>query len=313
MKAFVLKAPGPAEMLQLVTLPTPDIKTDEVLVEVKAIAFNPIDVKTRMGIGLYPRLAAEQPLILGWDISGIVVDTGAQVTDFKKGDEVFGMINFPGHGKAYAEYVACKARHLAKKPPLISHPEAAASCLAALTAWQALTSIAKIKKNDRLLVHAAAGGVGHFAIQIARQLGAYVIGTCSTANIDFVRSLGAQQVIDYQSVAFEKELHDLDIVLDAIGGSYIERSLPTLRKGGTYICLPSNNSQGVVEKSKDAGVLGYTMLVHSSGTDMQILATWLDKKFITPHISRIFSFEEIPMAHRHLETGRTVGKIVALI
>lgn len=313
MKAFVLKAPGPVEMLQQVTLPTPNIKADEVLVEVKAIAFNPIDIKTRMGIGLYPRLAAEQPLILGWDISGVIVDTGAQVTAFKKGDEVFGMINFPGHGKAYAGYVACKAEHLARKPSHISHPEAAASCLAALTAWQALTHIAKIKKNDRLLVHAAAGGVGHFALQIARQLGAYVIGTCSNANKDFVRSLGAHEVIDYQSVAFEKELHDLDIVLDGVGGSYIDRSLPTLRKGGTYICLPSNNSQGVVEKAKDAGVNGYTMLVHSSGTDMQTLATWLEHKYIVPHISRVFAFDEIPLAHLHLETGRTVGKIVAIL
>jgi len=146
-KAFVLREPGSAEMLQLTTLPLPVVNDDEVLVEIKAIGINPIDVKTRMGIGLYPRLVGDRPIILGWDISGIVVETGAGVSKFKKGDEVFGMIHFPGHGKAYAEYVACKADHLAVKPSNISHAAAAASCLAALTAWQALTKIASIKKK----------------------------------------------------------------------------------------------------------------------------------------------------------------------
>ncbi|MEJ5265041.1 MAG: NADP-dependent oxidoreductase [Bacteroidales bacterium] len=313
MKAFVLREPGSAEMLQLTTLPLPVVNDDEVLVEIKAIGINPIDVKTRMGIGLYPRLVGDRPIILGWDISGIVVETGAGVSKFKKGDEVFGMIHFPGHGKAYAEYVACKADHLAIKPSNISHAAAAASCLAALTAWQALTKIASIKKNDRLLVHAAAGGVGHFAIQIARYLGAYIIGTCSAANKDFVLSVGAHKVIDYQAVAFEKELHEIDIVLDGIGGSYIDRSLITMKKGGVYICLPSNNSQGVTEKAKEAGVKGYTMLVQSSGPDMQMLANMLENKYIVPYVSKTFAFEDIPMAHHHIETSRTVGKIVVVL
>lgn len=312
MKAFVLQQPGPIGMLQLVTLPQPDIKPDEVLVEVKAIGINPIDVKTRMGIGLYPKLAGEQPLILGWDVSGVVVDVGSQVNDLKRGDEVFGMVNFPGHGKAYAEYVACKADHLAKKPNHVSHPEAAASCLAALTAWQALTQIASVSPNDRVLIHAAAGGVGHFAIQIARYLRAYVIGTCSQPNINFVLSIGAHKAIDYQSVDFTEELHDLDIALDGIGGSYTDRTLTTLKKGGTYICLPSNNCKGSTEKASAAGIKGYTMLVHSSGNDMKTIATLIEKKHIVPHVSKIYPFEEIPQAHQQMETGKTTGKIVAV-
>ncbi|MCX7986987.1 MAG: NADP-dependent oxidoreductase [Bacteroidales bacterium] len=313
MKAVILTEPGGVEKLQFDEIPKPIAADDEVVVKVKAISINPIDVKTRMGIGLYARLVSEVPIILGWDISGEIVEVGARVEEFKVGDEVFGMINFPGHGKAYAEYVTCKAEHLARKPRNISHTQAAASCLAALTAWQALTKVARLSKNDRILIHAAAGGVGHFAVQISKQIGAYVVATCSKENTDFVSSIGANEVIDYQTVNFEDKISELDFVLDAIGGDYIERSLKTLKMGGTYICLPSNKSAGVIEKSKATGKNGYTMLVESNGNDMKVIAQMLENNQIIPHLSSIYSFEEIQAAHRQIETGRTKGKIAVLL
>ncbi|MFO7448237.1 MAG: NADP-dependent oxidoreductase, partial [Ignavibacteriaceae bacterium] len=164
MKAVILDSPGDVSHLKLTEIPVPEINNDEVLVQVKAISINPVDAKTRSGKGLYGSLKDQNPLIPGWDISGVVIKTGKNVKDFTNGNEVFGMVNFPGHGKAYAEYVAAPAEHLALKPPSVSHNEAAAASLAAITAWQAFTVHTKINKGNRVLIHAASGGVGHFAV-----------------------------------------------------------------------------------------------------------------------------------------------------
>ncbi len=310
MKAIALRQAGSVDNLIPIICDIPIIKEDEVLVKTKSISINPIDVKTRMGIGLYPKLSIQNPLILGWDISGIVVRAGKLVNQFKEGDEVFGMVNFPGHGMAYAEYVACPAGHLALKPENITHGQAAASCLAALTAWQALQRIVQVKKNDKILIHAAAGGVGHFAVQLAKHFGAQVFATCSRENIDFVYSLGADFVINYQSESFESIVSNIDIVLDSIGGEYIDRSILTLKKGGIYICLPTNKSSGIAEKSEKAKVKGYTMLVNSNGNDMKNIALLLKDRILTPFISKTFQFNELPKAHLQIESGKTKGKIV---
>lgn len=223
MKAIVLKEAGGPDQLTLTELPAPGIKKDEVLVEVKAISINPVDGKTRKGKSLYKELKETgEPIILGWDISGIVKETGAAVTAFKPGDEVFGMVNFPGHGRAYAELVAAPATHLALKPGNISHEAAAAATLAALTAWQALVTNAKVKKGQRVLIQAAAGGVGHYAVQIAKYLGAYVIATSSAEKRDFILSLGADEHIDYHTNPITGSVKDMDFVLDPIGGDNIE-------------------------------------------------------------------------------------------
>ena len=204
MKAIILKEAGGIENLELTDMPIPVLNSDEVLIQVKAISINPVDIKTRMGKSLYDDLKSRnEPIILGWDVSGVIAETGSSVTQFKKGDEVFGMINFPGHGKAYAEYVAAPASHLALKPSNISHEAAAAATLAALTAWQSLVTHAKIKKGQKVLIHAAAGGVGHYAVQIAKHLGAYVIGTSSASNREFVSGLGADEQIDYKTTRME--------------------------------------------------------------------------------------------------------------
>ncbi|HEX3766984.1 MAG TPA: NADP-dependent oxidoreductase, partial [Puia sp.] len=191
MKAIILKQFGGVENLSMTELQVPAISKDEVLVKIKSISINPIDVKTRTGKGVSAILKNDHPMILGWDLSGTIESAGDAVRNFKVGDDVFAMVRFPQPGKAYAEYAAVPAAELATKPPNISHEEAAAACLAALTAWQSLTIHYKLNRGDRVLIHAASGGVGHYAVQMAKQLGAHVIATSSAANRDFVMSLGA--------------------------------------------------------------------------------------------------------------------------
>lgn len=313
MKAIVLKNFGDVNNLVTQELPMPSISANDVLVQVKAISINPVDVKTRAGKGMAGMLKGISPLILGWDISGIIVEVGTAVTQFKKGDEVFGMVNFPGHGQAYAEYVAAPAAHLALKPTSISHQEAAAATLAALTAWQALTSQAKIKAGEKVLIHAAAGGVGHYAVQIAKHLGAYVIGTSSSANKDLVLSLGADAHFDYKNQPFEDLPKDIDFVFDTVGGDNVDLSIGIVRKGGTVISIPSGLSESVVEKAKAKGVNGYFFLVQSSGEDMKSIANLLDKGIIKSHVMKAYAFDQMAQAHLQVETGRTQGKVVVTL
>lgn len=311
MKAIILEEFGSADQLTIQELPKPVIKEEEVLIQVKAISINPVDIKTREGKGVSGLIKEEKPIILGWDISGIVVESTSDL--FKAGDEVFGMVNFPGHGKAYAEYVAAPADQLTLKPGQISHADAAAATLAALTAWQVLVDHAKIKAGDRVLIHAAAGGVGHYAVQIAKHLGAYVIGTSSAAKKDFIMSLGADEHIDYTAGPLEEFTKDIDFVLDAIGGENIDKSLKVIRKGGTIISIPSGLREEVTEKAKAMGINGYFTMVQSDGRNMRKIAGLLDNGALKSHVSQIFDFDHIADAHRALETGRTQGKIVVLI
>jgi len=313
MKAYVLKSPGDVENLVLSNIEKPTITENEVLVQVKAISINPVDVKTRQGKGMYGRLKEVNSLILGWDISGIVVETGSAVTEFLIGDEVFGMVNFPGHGQAYAEYIAAPASHLATKPADISHEEAAAATLAALTAFQALTTHAKVKAGDKVLIHSAAGGVGHFAVQMAKHIGAYVIGTSSVENKDFVLSLGADQHIDYKAQKFEDVVKDADFVLDTIGGENMDRSLETIKEGGILITIPSGMAESITEKAKAKGINGFFFLVSSNGEDMRSVAELLSTGIVKAHVSQTFPFEEMGKAHLQVETGKTKGKVVVTV
>jgi NADPH:quinone reductase-like Zn-dependent oxidoreductase len=312
MKAIILKDFGGVENLVQSEIPIPVISSNEVLVNVRALSINPIDIKTRTGKGLANRLKEFNPIILGWDISGVVTKTGRKVNTFKKGDEVFGMVNFPGHGKAYAEFVAAPAAHLTLKPQNISHEEAAAASLAALTAWQILNEKAHIEPGDKVLIHAAAGGVGHYAVQMARHLGAYVICTASGQNRDFLMSLGAKEHIDYEKERFEDLVTSLDFVLDAIGGDYIDRSLKVLRSGGTIISIPSGAAESVAEKASAKGLNGYRFMVQSNGENMKEIASLLKKGIVKSHISKIYHINEIQAAQLQIETGKTRGKVVVI-
>ncbi|WP_316779577.1 NADP-dependent oxidoreductase [Pedobacter antarcticus] len=308
MKAIILKEFGSADQLQIQELNIPVAQEQEVLIQVKAISINPVDIKTREGKGAAGKIGEERPIILGWDISGIVTESRSE--KFKVGDEVFGMVNFPGHGKAYAEFVSAPADQLVLKPASISHIDAAAATLAALTAWQALVTNAKIKAGDRVLIHAAAGGVGNYAVQLARHLGAYVIGTSSGTKKDFVLSLGADEHIDYTAVPFEQATGDIDFVLDTIGGDNIDRSLKVIKKGGTIISIPSGLREAVTEKATKSGINGYFIMVQSNGQDMQQIARLLENGQLKSHVSQVFDFDDMVNAHKALETGRTQGKIV---
>ena len=310
MKAIVLRGFGGVENLVMAELPLPVINDSEVLVKIKAIGINPVDVKTRKGKSLAGALKEFDPIILGWDISGIITEKGKNVTAFNTGDEVFGMINFPGHGRAYAEYAAAPASHLAVKPSNISHEEAAGASLAALTAWQILKEKVKIMPDDKVLIHSAAGGVGHFAVQMAKHLGAEVTGTASAANRDFILTLGVSAHIDYEKVPFDEVLHDMDFVLDTIGDSYIDRSLKVLRSGGTLVCIPSGGAEGMEEKAAAKGMTGVRFLVKSDGNNMKEIAEFLEKGTIRSVISKTYRLDEVQSAHRQIETGKTKGKIV---
>ncbi|WP_338877078.1 NADP-dependent oxidoreductase [Spirosoma sp. SC4-14] len=313
MNAIILNGFGGVDQFVFSELPIPAIGATEVLVRVKAISINPVDVKTRIGKGIAGRIKNEHPLILGWDISGIVTAVGRGVNTFSVGDEVFGMVNFPGHGKAYAEYVAVPASQLALKPATIRHEQAAAATLAALTAYQDLTQHATIRPGQRVLVHAASGGVGHFAIQLAKHLGAYVIGTSSAANRDFVMHLGADQHIDYRSERFEDVVYDLDFVLDTIGGDLINRSLDVVKPGGTLISIPTGLHDSANEKAKAKGVHSFFTMVQSNGNDMHALAKLMQQGILKPHVSQTFPFSEMAEAHKQVESGRTVGKVVVTL
>ena len=312
MKAIIIEKGGGVEELKLKEIEKPFVNSNEVLIKVKALSINPVDVKTRAGKAFYGKLEQEDPIILGWDVSGIVEEVGADVTKFKKGDAVFGMVNFPGHGKAYAEYVASPADHLALKPESISFEEAAATTLAALTAYQDLVHQAGVTAGQKVLVHAASGGVGHYAVQIAKSLGAYVIGSSSGANRDFVLGLGADEHIDYKSQDFEDVVSDVDLVIEIVGGDHIKRSIQVIKEGGTLVSNLGLNEEAAT-LAKEKGVKGIAYLVQSNGDDMEQLAKLLASGKVKAHVSKTYAFELLPESHKQVETGHTVGKVVVVI
>lgn len=313
MKAYVLNKTGGVENLVLSEIEKPTPNADEVLVEIKAISINPVDVKTRATQELLAMIVGtEPPVILGWDIAGKVVEVGKNITRFAPGDSVFGMVNFPGEGKAYAEYVAAPADQLAKIPPATSFEDAAATTLAPLIALQVLQP--RVKQGDRVLIHAGSGGVGHFAIQIAKHLGAYVVSTSSAKNRDFIMALGADQHIDYQQHKFEEVVSDMDFVLDTMGADVLINSLKVVKNGGKVVSLPSPEfPQEVKPYAQKHNIDVSFVLVESNGSDMNILKWMLEDGVLKPHVSKVFPFEKLADAHLQLETGRTVGKVVVTL
>lgn len=313
MKAIVLTEAGGPENLVLQEVDKPTPKEGEVLIRIKAIGINPVDVKTRKGGSLYASLKEDAPAILGWDVAGQVVDTGAGVTRFKNGDAVFGMIHFPGRGKAYAEYATAPASELAHIPEGIGYKEAAATALAALAAWQVLVRQANVQPGQRVLIHAAAGGVGHFAVQIAKHFDAVVIGTASSANAAFLKTIGVDQVIDYAAGDFFKTVRNVDVVFDTVGGDTALKSVGVLKDGGTLISIVSGVKESVQSLAHDRNITAKNYLVHSSGEDMKALATLLRNGDVKPTISQRYTLEKIADAHRQIETGKTRGKIVVTL
>ncbi|MFC8507313.1 NADP-dependent oxidoreductase [Streptomyces sp. NPDC057411] len=304
MRAVVVERWGGPEQLVERETERPEPGLNEVLVRVHAAGVNPVDWKTR-ATGVVIEWGA--PPIVGWDVSGTVEAVGPGVGIFRPGDEVFGMPLFPRQAGGYAEYVVAPARHLAPKPASLSHVEAAALPLAALTAWQSLVDAARVRPGERVLVHAAAGGVGHFAVQIAKARGAYVIGTASAAKHELVRELGADEVIDYREVRFEDAVLDVDVVIDALGGETAERSLKVLRPGGRLITLPSGDDVPAVVPD---GVRASFVLVEPDHLGLREITALVESGALRPVVDTVLPLSEAAKAHELGERGRTTGKIV---
>ncbi|MEV5530466.1 NADP-dependent oxidoreductase [Streptomyces prunicolor] len=296
---------GGPDVLEVVEVDVPQPGPTEVLVEVKAAGVNPVDWKVRTGGGL-----GEPPFSVGWDVSGVVAAVGAGVTRFRPGDEVFGMPRFPAEAGAYAEFVTAPSRHLVLKPPGMSHVQAAGLPLAGLTAWQALVTVAGVAVGARVLVPAAAGGVGHLAVQIAKARGAYVIATASGAKHDFVRGLGADEVIDYTSAVVSSQVRDVDVLLATVPGQ-IRDLAEVLVPGGRVLALNGADADAV-QWAAQSGLRAGFMLVEPDRADLEALALLAGESRITVHIDRTFPLDQAADAHRLGEEGRTTGKIVLI-
>ncbi|WP_416367358.1 NADP-dependent oxidoreductase [Nocardia terpenica] len=310
MRAIGQDVLGGPEVLHEIELPVPSPGPGEILIRVHATALNPTDWSHRARAGLF---LPAPPFVLGWDVSGEVAAIGAGVTLFRPGDEVFGMLPYPhGHGAA-AEFVTGPTRAFARKPATLSHIEAAAVPLAALTAWQALVDTANIQAGQRVLIHAAAGGVGHFAVQIAKHRGAHVIGTASSANHALLRDLGADEVIDYRTTDFTEAVRDVDVVLDPLTGENAIRSLRTLRPGGLLTTLRAIGAEQVPAEAAARGVRAVILLVEHDHGGMTALAELAGSGALRPVIADTFPLAEAAKAHSLGETGRTAGKLVLTV
>ncbi|WP_206337768.1 NADP-dependent oxidoreductase [Streptomyces sp. WAC 06738] len=314
MRAIGLDEFGGPEVLHTVEIARPQPLPTEVLVRVVSAGVNPVDYKTRANGGM-PGTLGPPPVILGWDVSGIVEETGFGVTTLAVGDEVYGMPWFPRQAGAYAEYVTAPSRQFASKPTTLSHDTAAAVPLAALTAWQTLVDTADVQAGQRVLIHAAAGGVGHFAVQFARHLGAYVIGTASAAKHDWLRSLGADELVDYTRERFEDAIdHDsVDVVIDLVGDGHdatSTRSLPVLRPGGLLVAVPSGVDPALLAQARSRGLRATGFLVEPDGHAMGRIGGLIDTGEVSVEVEDVMPLAQAAEAHRRAETGRTRGKLV---
>ncbi|WP_406099786.1 NADP-dependent oxidoreductase [Streptomyces sp. NBC_01013] len=305
MLALHQTALGGPEVLQLTELPRPVPGPGEILVAVHAAGLNPTDFKHR-AVSLF---LPPPPRTLGWDVSGTVIETGFGVTLFQPGDEVFGMLPYPYGAGSHSEYVTGPARAFVAKPAGIDHIQAAALPLAALTAWQALVETAGLRAGQRVLIHAAAGGVGHLAVQIAKERGAHVTGTASAPKHEFLRELGADACIDYRFDDFTDTEEPYDVVLDTLGGETATRSLGVLRPGGTLVSLlpGAEDTPAAAEKAQVRAVV---LLVEHDQAGMRAVAELVDRGKLRAHVSGVFPLAEGGRAHAMGETGRTTGKLV---
>ncbi|MET8627639.1 NADP-dependent oxidoreductase [Kitasatospora sp. NPDC004669] len=315
MRAVVQDGFGGPEVLRVQQVPRPVPLPTEVLVRVHAAGINPVDWKTRGGTGM-AGLLGEPPFTLGWDVSGVVEEVGFGVTTLKPGDAVYGMPWFPRVANGYAEYVTGPARQWARKPATVDHVHAAAVPLAALTAWQAVVDTANVRAGQRVLVTAAAGGVGHFAVQFARHLGAHVIATASAARHPWLKELGADETIDYTTTRFEDAAADVDVVIDLVGDAHDQtstRSLKVLRAGGLLVAIPQGVSPELAQAAEAAGVRVTPFLVEPDGAALTTIADLIDAGEVAVEVEETFPLEQAGAAHARGENLRTRGKLVLTV
>jgi NADPH:quinone reductase-like Zn-dependent oxidoreductase len=307
MRAVLVHGYGKPDAIRIEQARKPALQPDEILVRVHAASVNPVDWKVCDGV-LKDKLPMPIPFIPGGDFSGTVAAAGSEAADFPAGMAVFGMTGTPGYrAGAFAEFVAVKAEHLAPKPESLSHEQAASVPLAALTAWQAVFDRAGVQLGQRVLVHAGAGGVGGFAIQFAHVAGAIVTTTTSAANTDYVRALGADEVIDYRTQKFEDVVRDFDVVIDLIGGETQERSYAVLRRGGVLV-----NAWGAImqDKADAAGVRGVKVAVEPDAGQLTRISELIDSGQVRVSVAKTFALTDCVAALDESRAGHVRGKIV---
>jgi len=312
MNAVRQHAFGGPEVLSVERVERPTPLPTEVLVRVHAAGVNPVDWKTRGGTGMAGVLG-DPPFILGWDVAGVVEEAGFGVTTLSPGDRVYGMPWFPRQGGAYAEYVTAPSRQFTRLPADVTFEQAAAVPLAGLTAWQALVDTAAVQPGQRVLITAAAGGVGHLAVQFAKHLGAHVIAVAGPRNQQWLTALGADEVVDYTAGRFEKEVAGVDVVLDLVGDAYdatSTRSLETLRTGGLLIAVPAGVSPELAAAARAAGVRATAFLVEPDAPALARIAALIGDGIVTVEVAGVRPLAEVATAHREAEEGHTRGKIV---
>ena len=305
MKAVVLHEHGGPNVLKYEDVPRPEPKADEVLVRVMAAGVNPVDTYVRQGMRSKPG-PLEHPMVLGYDIAGVVEKTGAEIKNFKLGDAVYAYLSVP-RGGGYAEFAIAKPEEMARKPKNIDFEKAAAVPLAATTAWQALVDTAKIEPGQTVLIHGGSGGVGSFAVQIAKARGAKVIATASTANQDLLKQLGVDEPIDYTKTKFEDVVKDVDIVLNAVRGDTLSHSYGVVKKGGIIVSITDEPDAAECAKH---GIRCLRMMAHPDAKALEELTNLIEANKITPIVSQTFSLAEVAKAHEQVETHHTRGKIV---
>lgn len=332
MKAFVVDRYGRKQNLRFGEMPKPELREDDVLVRVHAASVNPLDSKIRDG-EFKLILPYRLPLILGNDVAGVVVQVGSRVQRFKLGDEVHAR---PHHDRigTFAEFIAMNENDVAIKPRKLTMEEAASIPLVGLTAWQALIERGHLKAGQKVLIHAGSGGVGTLAIQLAKQFGAFVATTTSTANIDLTKRLGADVVIDYRKDDFANVLRDYDIVLNSLGKETLEKSLKVLKPGGKLISISGPPDPGfardlrmswmvrqvtrllshrIRRKAKRHSVNYSFLFMRANGEQLQKIGSLIDAGLVRPVVDRVFPFESTNEALAYVETGRAKGKVVVKV
>ena len=306
MKAGIIKDYG--KQVEIQEVQAPILSEDSVMIEVHAASINPIDNIVKAGY-MKEMLPIAFPYIMGYDVSGVVTAIGSKVTKFKIGDEVFSRPNQMDSG-SIAEFNVVKEEELALKPSKLSHEEAASIPLAGLTALQALTTKGKLTSGQKVLIHAGSGGVGTFAIQIAKHLGAEVAVTTSASNFELVKNLGADLVIDYKTQNFEEELSDYDLVLDTMGGEILNKSFEVLKKGGSIVSIKGQDTE---ELAKKYGVDFEVFFMWPSGEMLTYLGKLINDDVLKPTIDRSYNFDQVQEAYDYLQMGHAKGKVVIKI
>jgi NADPH:quinone reductase-like Zn-dependent oxidoreductase len=304
MKAVRIHKYGGPEVLQYEDAPLPSLERGDVLIRVHGAAINPVDWKVREGY-LRERVQHKFPLILGWDVSGVIEKITPGVSQFKAGDQVYSRPDLARDG-SYAEYIAVRESEIALKPATIDHIHAAAIPLAGITAWVALLDTAKLSSGHRVLVHGAAGGVGHFAVQLAKWKGAYVIGTASARNHDLVRQLGADELIDYQTTKFEDVARDFDAVLDTIGGDTQMRSWKVLKRGGILVSIITPPAP---EMGQKYGVRYAYVFIGPNPAALEEMAKLVEAGKLRAVVENNLPLAEARRGHEISQSGHARGKI----